>query len=424
MPTVSFHTLGCKVNVADTGAMVRQFLSRGFDVVPFGEPADVAVINTCSVTEQAEAKCRNAVRRATRASGESFVVVTGCYAQLRSESLAQIPGVGAVLGTADRTRVFSLLEKRAAEWTEVHVSCTADVARFEPGASSDRTRAFLKVQDGCDYNCSFCTIPDARGPSRSGSIAELVGQAQALASEGHLEIVLSGINVGLFGSDRGENLLDLLCALETGVAVPRMRVSSIEPNLLRDEVIEFVARSTKFQPHFHMPLQSGDDRVLGSMRRRYQTELYEGRVARIRKLLPEAAIGADVIVGFPGETEARFMNTVRFVNRLKLSYLHVFTYSERPGTVAPDLPEAVPHAERSRRSRFLRSVSDSLRRQFAAGMLGTLRSVLWERPGEGGAQFGYTDNYIRVCSRNSVGPQIQQIRLDEPHLSPTPAFAS
>lgn len=403
MARVSFYTLGCKLNFAETSALERDFQERDFDVVPFGEPADVTVVNTCTVTSEAERKCRNVVRRALRANPSAFVVVTGCYAQLRPEEIASIDGVDAVLGANEKFRLFQVVDEFSKrEVTQVAVSCIDEVTSFGPAcASGDRTRAFLKVQDGCDYSCAFCTIPAARGRSRSLPLPDVVRQARRAAAEGHREIVLTGVNIGLYGADLGSSLLELLRALDGVDEVARYRISSIEPNLLSDEIIDFVASSRAFQPHFHLPLQSGDNGVLGKMRRRYRRELYAERVARIRALLPHASIGADVIVGYPAETEARFEETCRFLTELPLSYLHVFTYSERPATAAVDQPERagglpVAPAERSRRNRTLRLLSRKKEHAFYQAHLGDLRPVLWERADLGPTMSGYTDNYLRV----------------------------
>lgn len=403
MGRVSFYTLGCKLNFAETGAIQREFESRSFDVVPFGESADVTVINTCTVTSEAERKCRQIIRRALRANPSTFVAVTGCYAQLRPEDIAAIEGVDAVLGANEKFLLFSLIDafsKR--EETQVAVSCIDEVTTFGPAYSSDeRTRAFLKVQDGCDYTCSFCTIPLARGRSRSQSIAACVAQADALASEGFSEIVLSGVNIGLFGEDKGESLLDLLRALDGVEGIKRYRISSIEPNLLTDRIIDFVAESRAFQPHFHLPLQSGDDAVLGKMRRRYRRDVYTHRVGRILERLPGAAIGVDVIVGFPAEGTAEFENTRQYIADLPVSYLHVFTYSERPDTVAVDQIARVggtpiPPGERSRRNRELRLLSTRKTEAFYRAHVGSHRPVLWEGAEHAGRMHGFTDNYVKV----------------------------
>jgi threonylcarbamoyladenosine tRNA methylthiotransferase MtaB len=421
MPTVSIHTLGCKLNFAESGTLTREFRSRGFEPVEWGDAADVAVINTCTVTAEAERKCRQAIRKALRGNPDTFIVVTGCYAQLRPEQIAEIDGVDAVLGNAEKFDLFGLIdsfEKREA--TQVDVSCIADVRAFGAAfAAGERTRAFLKIQDGCDYSCSFCTIPAARGPSRSHTIEGAVTDARNIADDGFREIVLSGVNIGLFGQDTDESLLDLLVRLDEIDGIDRYRISSIEPNLLTDRIIEFVASSRAFQPHFHIPLQSGNDEILGFMRRRYRRDVHADRVERIRSLLPAACIGADVIVGFPGETEAHFQDTVHFLDDLDVSYLHAFTYSERPGTMASREAGAVPGPERSRRNRVLRVLSEKKRRSHESAHLGTVRPVLWEDERDESSMWGFTDNYIRVrrtSDRERVGT-IENVLLARPAAS-------
>lgn len=420
MPRVAFHTLGCKLNYAETGTLARDFAAHDFTVVPFGQPADVVVINTCTVTEEAERNGRQVIRRARRTSPHAFIVVTGCYAQLRPDEVAALPEVDAVLGAQEKFRLFDVLaDFTRREQTQVAVSCIDEATAFGPAYSSgERTRAFLKVQDGCDYTCAFCTIPQARGRSRSQGVAATVAQAHTLAAQGFREVVLSGVNIGLYGQEHGTSLLDLLRALDRVDGIDRYRISSIEPNLLSDALIDFVATSTRFQPHFHLPLQSGDDEVLGRMRRRYRRSLYADRVARIRTQLPDACLGADVIVGFPAETPERFANTVAFLTDLPVSYLHVFTYSERPHTAAVDQRDRmggppVPRAERTRRNHVLRLLSEQKRLAFYRAHLGQTRPVLWEGREKDGALFGFTDNYIRVqrpFDAAAIG-QIAHVRL-------------
>ncbi len=422
MPRVSFYTLGCKLNFAETSTLERDFRARHYEVVPFGEPADVTVINTCTVTAEAERQCRQIIRRAIRQNPNAFIIVTGCYAQLRPEEIARIEGVDVVLGAREKFHLFELIENfQKKEQTQVAVSCIDDLEEFGPAFSStERTRAFLKIQDGCDYVCSFCTIPRARGRSRSQPIDATIAQAQQLAEMGFKEIVLTGVNIGLYGQEFGLTLLDLLRALDQVTGIERYRISSIEPNLLTDEIITFVAESRAFMPHFHMPLQSGDNFVLGKMRRRYRRELYAERVARIRELLPDAAIGVDVIVGFPAETPERFENTYRFLNELPVSYLHVFTYSERPGTAAVEQLDRmgappVPKSERSRRNRMLQVLSQKKRHAFYRAHQGQVRPVLWESTEKHGLMYGYTDNYIRVqCPFDPErAGQIECVRLGD-----------
>ncbi|MDA0378765.1 MAG: tRNA (N(6)-L-threonylcarbamoyladenosine(37)-C(2))-methylthiotransferase MtaB [Bacteroidetes bacterium] len=421
MSTVAFHTLGCKLNFAETGTMAEQFRQRDFAAVPFGEAADVVVLNTCTVTDEADRKCRQAIRKALRANPEAFVIVTGCFAQLRPEEVAGIDGVDLVLGANEKFNLFAYLDALdKQEQTQIEVSCIDDVTAFGAAYSaSERTRAFLKVQDGCDYTCSFCTIPQARGRSRSDTIPGVVRQAEAIAEAGYREIVLSGVNIGLFGQERGEELLDLLRELDRVEGIDRFRISSCEPNLLTDDIVDFVAGSRAFMPHFHLPLQSGDDFVLGKMRRRYRRDLYSERVDQIMRLLPDAAIGVDVIVGFPAETPERFENTFTFLADLPISYLHVFTYSERPDTVAVDQLDrmgggVVPKQERSQRNRRLRLLSEKKRAAFYTRFLGSERPVLWEDMDRDGWMSGFTDNHVRVeapFDASRVG-QIESVSLD------------
>ncbi|TDI76174.1 MAG: tRNA (N(6)-L-threonylcarbamoyladenosine(37)-C(2))-methylthiotransferase MtaB [Bacteroidetes bacterium] len=431
MSSVSIHTLGCKLNYAESGALSDEFRRRQFDIVPYGQASDVTVINTCSVTEEADRKCRQAIRRAMRLNPDTYIVVTGCYAQLQPDNIAAIPGVDSVLGSAEKFRLFDLIsdfEKR--EQTQIHVSCIDEATEFGPAfASGDRTRAFLKIQDGCDYSCSFCTIPMARGRSRSAKITQIVAQALEIVDRGFREIVLSGVNIGLFGEDTGESLIELLRALDSVTGIERFRISSIEPNLLTDEIIDFVAESRAFVPHFHMPLQSGDDEILGKMRRRYKRERYADRIAKIRSVMPDACIGVDIIVGFPDETDAHFMRTFTFLEELPVSYLHVFTYSERPNTVAVDLVESgaatpIQKVIRGNRNAALRRLSESKRTHFYESQLGTQRTVLWEdrqNRSQTGMMTGFTENYVKV--EREIDPslvnQTELIRLVEMTSSST-----
>ncbi len=420
MPRVSFYTLGCKLNYAETSTIERDFQDRRFEVVPFGTAADVTVVNTCSVTAEADRKCRQVIRRALRANPEAFVIVTGCYAQLQPGEVAGIEGVDAVLGASEKFQLFRLIDSfTKTEQTQVAVSCVDEATTFGPAYSTgERTRAFLKVQDGCDYACAFCTIPRARGRSRSQPVEETVAQARRIAAEGYREIVLSGVNIGLYGQEHGTSLLELLRALDDVEGVARYRISSIEPNLLTDDILRFVAGSQRFMPHFHVPLQSGDDEVLGKMRRRYRREVYADRVATIRALMPHASIGVDVIVGFPAETAAHFENTYRFLSELPVSYLHVFTYSERPNTVAVDRVERVGRPvskeERSRRNRMLRILSQKKEHAFYSEHLGSVRPVLWEGAEHEGRMYGYTDNYVRTERPFDPAAEgtIENVRLD------------
>lgn len=405
MPTtVSFYTLGCKLNFAETATLGRQFDAHGFERREFYEPADVYVINTCSVTEAADKKCRKVVNQALRLNPEAYIIIVGCYAQLKPQEIAQIPGVDAVLGAAEKFRLFDYIHdfsKQPRLKAAIHHSPVSDVRDFVPSWSSEeRTRAFLKLQDGCDYKCSFCTIPLARGASRSDTLENILQNAHRLAAEGIQEIVLSGINLGDYGKGVDHTLLEVFQALDYEPDLPpRLRISSIEPNLLTDAIIDFVGQSQRFQPHFHVPLQSGNDTILGLMRRRYRRQLYADRVARIKTVMPHAAIGCDVIVGFPGEGEAEFLDTYQFLNQLEVSYLHVFPFSERANTLAPEFAGRVyPHL-RAERSEALRQLSEKKRRFFYAQHLGTSRSVLWEEaPTPDGKMTGFTDNYIKATA--------------------------
>lgn len=407
--SVAFYTLGCKLNYSETSAIGRQFAEHGYSEVAFAEGADVYVINTCSVTEFADRKCRQIVRRALRANAAAKVVVVGCYAQLKPAEIAEIPGVDLVLGAAEKFRVLDFIDELSQSPGKgmVRAGEVSAANEFVHSFSfGDRTRSFLKVQDGCDYQCSFCTIPLARGASRSSTVDKVVADAEAIARMGTREVVLTGVNIGDFGNGteviegtrpKKEALfIDLIRALDRVEGIERFRVSSIEPNLCTDEIIDFVADSRRFAPHFHMPLQSGNDKQLRQMRRRYPRELYARRVARIRERMPHAAIGVDLIVGFPGETEEDFLETYRFVSELDVSYLHVFTYSERPNTPAARMAGVVPLAERRRRNKMLTILSEKKRRAFYERHLGQLRPVLFERGNQPGLLAGHTDNYIRI----------------------------
>ena len=407
--TVAFYTLGCKLNYSETSAIGRQFTAAGYQEVPFREGADVVVINTCSVTEFADRKCRNVVRKALGANAGAKVVVVGCYAQLKPQEIAGIEGVDLVLGAAEKFRILDYIDGiasgagkgmvRAGEVREAN----SFVSSFSFG---DRTRSFLKVQDGCDYSCSFCTIPLARGASRSSTVEQIVRDAEAIAARGVKEIVLTGVNVGDFGNGtaviegqrpRKEALfVDLARALDRVDGIRRFRISSIEPNLCTDEVIDFVAGSDRFAPHFHMPLQSGNNKQLARMRRRYRRELYAERVAHIRRVMPHCSIGVDLIVGFPGETAEDFRETYRFVEALDVSYFHVFTYSERANTPAAAMDGVVPLAERRRRNSQLSKLGERKRRAFATRHLGEVRPVLLEQSRTEGVLHGFTDNYVKV----------------------------
>jgi len=400
--TVAFHTLGCKLNFSETSTVARQLSEGGFARVNIDESPDVVVINTCSVTDNADSKCRNFVRRSLKSNPIAFIVVIGCYAQLKPEEIAAIDGVDLVLGANEKFNLPSMLidlSKKDSGLGEIRVGEIKEVRDFIPGFSSgDRTRTFLKVQDGCDYFCAFCTIPLARGRSRSGTIAQTLDSAREAIKRGAKEIVLTGVNIGDFGKANGESLLELiqeLDKLEGGIE--RYRISSIEPNLLSEDIIDFVADSTKFMPHFHIPLQSGSDEILSTMRRRYRSDLYRSRVDYIRKKMPHAGIGVDVIVGFPGESDSRFKDTYDFVNSLNVSYLHVFTYSERPNTTALRIDDVIPVQTRQNRNKMLRILSLKKQREHYEKFIGSISQVLIESSEDEDLVFGYTPEYVRVA---------------------------
>jgi threonylcarbamoyladenosine tRNA methylthiotransferase MtaB len=398
--TVGIHTLGCKLNFSESATIIQQFNKHGFECVDFESPADVYIINTCSVTENADRRCRKAVETALKQNPEAAIIVVGCYAQLKPAEIAEIPGVTAVLGAAEKFRIFELLpdliRKPTAQIFRQEIGQTHTfVATF---SSEERTRAFLKVQDGCNYKCSFCTIPLARGISRSDSLPNIANQLSKFKAEGIQEVVISGINLGDYFSPEGEDFVALVKMIAQTAATPaRIRFSSIEPNLLSNAIIELFANHQKLMPHFHIPLQSGSDKILAAMRRRYKTDLYADRVAYIRKCIPDAAIGCDVITGFPGETAADFEETYQFLADLEVSYLHVFSYSERANTLAANLPNKIPDKVKQERSRRLRELSYRKARVFHQRFVGTYRPVLVERSvDEQNYLSGFTDNYLRV----------------------------
>jgi threonylcarbamoyladenosine tRNA methylthiotransferase MtaB len=414
--TVAFHTLGCKLNFSETSSLSRLLENEGFEKKAFDELADVYVINTCSVTDNADKECRHLVRRIQRKAPESLVVITGCYAQLKPKEISEIPGVDLVLGAAEKFNIAQHIRELAKGDSAKICSCDIEeVKDFHSSYSvNDRTRTFLKVQDGCDYNCSFCTIPMARGKSRSDSIENVVRQANELAKNGVKEIVLTGVNLGDFltpntsppkSPTRGDfitlkdkNFYSLIKELDKVEGIQRYRISSIEPNLLTNEIIEFVANSDKFMPHFHIPLQSGSNKILGLMRRRYKRELYAERVALIKTLMPHSAIGVDVIVGFPGETDEEFKETFDFLHSLDISYLHVFTYSERDNTHALTIKPVVPIHVRNERNKTLRNLSYMKLQYFTEQHAGQTRKVLFEKNGKHEMMEGYTDNYIKITT--------------------------
>ena len=407
--SVAFYTLGCKLNYSETSSIGRQFEEAGYSEVKFEDGADIYVINTCSVTEFADRKCRNIVRRAMKLAPNAFIVVVGCYAQLKPKEIAEIPGVDLVLGAAEKFRILEFIDglSKSPGKGLVQAGSVKTANRFVNSFSfGDRTRSFLKVQDGCDYKCTFCTIPLARGKSRSSSVESIVSDAQKIAEMGVKEIVLTGVNIGDFGNGtevleglkpKKEALfIDLIKALDQVRGIERFRISSIEPNLCTNDIIEFVAQSQRFAPHFHMPLQSGNNKQLQQMRRRYKRELYVERVAYIKKMMPHCCIGVDVIVGFPGETEEDFLETYGFINELDISYLHVFTYSERANTLAIEMDGVVPLEERRRRNKMLTILSEKKKRYFYEQHVGQFRPVLFEKHKNVDWLSGFTDNYIKI----------------------------
>lgn len=397
---VAFYTLGCKLNFSETSTISRLFEDAGFAKVGFEEHPDVYVINTCSVTENADKKCKQLVKRAKKINPDSFVVIVGCYAQLKPTEIAQINGVNMVLGANEKFNILEHLDKidQNSEETIVSFDNIKETKEFVPSYSfGDRTRSFLKVQDGCDYFCTFCTIPLARGKSRNATIEETVLEAKKIAETKIREVVLTGVNIGDFGQGGDENFYQLIQALDEVDGIDRYRISSIEPNLLSNEIIDFcLSKSKRFVPHFHIPLQSGSDRILRLMRRKYERALYAERVQQIKSLRSDACIGVDVIVGFPGETDEDFMETIEFLKDLDISYLHVFTYSERANTGAPKLGEAVPMDVRRERSKQLHLLSDRKKRQFYSENVGSVRSVLFEQEEDEGIMYGFTENYVKV----------------------------
>lgn len=404
---VAFYTLGCKLNYSETSTISRMFESKGYEKVEFNQKPDIFIINTCSVTENADKKCKKIVKEANKINPDGYVTIIGCYAQLKPQEIADIDGVDAVLGAAEKFQLIDLLDgfvkEPSGQKAKVYNQNIEEAIDYHTSYSlNDRTRTFLKVQDGCDYPCAYCTIPLARGASRSDSIANVVKAAQEIAASGVKEIVLTGVNIGDFGlrnGNREETFFDLVKALDEVEGINRFRISSIEPNLLTDEIIAFVAQSKRFVPHFHIPLQSGSNKVLGLMRRRYKRELYVDRVQKIKDLMPDCCIGVDVIVGHPGETEEEFLETYHFLNELPISYLHVFTYSERENTTALTIKPVVPQSKRAERSKMLHILSDKKRRYFYEQQLGKSFEVLFEEDVEDGQMQGFTENYVRVTAK-------------------------
>lgn len=420
---VSFHTLGCKLNFSETSTIARQFEEGGYAAVRHAAEADICVVNTCAVTEHAEKKCRNLIRRLHREAPQAIIAVTGCYAQLRPEEIAAIEGVDLVLGNRDKGMLFDRVAALGGKSGARIYSCdTAELTNFFAAFSTgERTRAFLKVQDGCDYKCSYCTIHYARGASRNMPVADLVREAERIAASGRKEIVITGINTGDFGRSTGERFADLLAALDRVPGIERYRISSIEPNLLTDEIIGFCASSAKFQPHFHIPLQSGSDRILGLMRRRYRAETFRDRIETVRNSMPDAFIGVDVIVGFPGETDEDFQQTYDLLESLAPAYLHVFPFSERPGTPAAGMPGRVRDDVKTLRAERLGALCAALHRRFCEAYEGSSAEVLFEGRGSGGMMYGYTGNYIRCKApydRTHVN-ELCAVRLGRPDADGT-----
>ncbi len=417
--TALFHTFGCKLNFSETSTIARQFSENGIRRVSSGEIPDIVVINTCSVTDMADKKCRQAIHRYARKYPEAAIVVTGCYAQLKGDEIARMSNVAIVAGTDRKLSLVDFIKG----WKEnssprTIITPSKDIRRFEPScARGDRTRYFLKVQDGCDYWCTYCTIPKARGRSRSGTVAEMVAQAQSVAEEGGKEIVITGVNIGDFGKGTDETFFDLIKALDQVDGIERYRISSIEPNLLTDEIIEWVAQSRRFMPHFHVPLQAGSDEVLRLMRRHYDTALFRHRMEKIRTTIPDAFIGVDLIVGARGETEELFRMSRDFVESLDISQLHVFPYSERPGTRALEIPYTVALEEKHRRTLEMLRISERKMEEFARRYTGKVRPVLVEHPRPSKPMYGFTDNYLKVeLPRNpSLANLIVPVKLGECH---------
>ena len=421
--SVALSTLGCKLNFSETSSISNNLEKNNFKVVPFNQYADAYIINTCSVTENADNKFKVFVNKALKINPNAFVAAIGCYAQLKPKELLSVKGVDLVLGASEKFNIVNYLQNIDQDFTKLDHSCNInDVDSFtETYSTNSRTRAFLKVQDGCDYKCSFCTIPLARGKSRSNSIENVVKNVKEIISNGIKEIVLTGINLGDFGKRQSdsfktnEDFLELIKTLDKIDGVERYRVSSIEPNLLTDEIISFISMSKRFVPHFHIPLQSGSDQILKKMRRRYKTDLYQSRVELIRKLMPTASIGVDVIVGFPGETDEMFLETYDFIKKLDITYLHVFSYSERENTKAIELNGVVPKKTRNKRSKLLRLLSASKKTSFYKKNIGTDNNVLFESENKNGLIEGYTENYIRVrkdWNKNLVG-KIRKVRIEK-----------
>lgn len=415
---VAFYTLGCKLNFSETSTISRLFQDAGFAKVDFEDTPDIYVINTCSVTENADKKCKQLVKKALKINPNAFIAIIGCFAQLKPVEIGQIPGVDLVLGANEKFDILKYInESDKKEEAQISFKNIKETKEFIPSFSiGDRTRSFLKIQDGCDYFCSFCTIPLARGKSRNASIASTLIEAEKIAKTDIKEVVLTGVNIGDFGQDSEENFFQLVQKLDEITGIDRFRISSIEPNLLSNEIIDFcLSKAERFVPHFHIPLQVGNDRILKAMRRKYERSLYAERVSQIKSLRPDCCIGVDVIVGFPGETDEEFMDSMNFIKDLDISYLHVFTYSERANTGAPKLGEFVPMEKRKERSKMLHILSDKKKRAFYEHNLGSERTVLFESEEENGVMHGFTENYVKVkipFNENLIN-QFQKVRLTE-----------
>ncbi|MCF8335247.1 MAG: tRNA (N(6)-L-threonylcarbamoyladenosine(37)-C(2))-methylthiotransferase MtaB [Bacteroidales bacterium] len=395
---VAFHTLGCKLNFAETSTLAGKFLDQGYERVDFNEKADIYVINTCSVTGKADRKSKEAIKKARNQNPEAKIVAVGCYAQLQSEKIANIKGVDLILGCNEKFRILEYLKNHESqEEPEIHTCALEDTVKYNPSFSKgDRTRSFLKIQDGCDYVCSYCTVPMARGKSRNQSIESILEEARVIANSGVKEVVLTGVNIGDFGKSTGESFYGLINQLEKVQGIERFRISSIEPNLLNNKIIRFVSQSEKFLPHFHIPLQSGCNDILAKMKRRYKRELLKDRIEQIKKHIPGAFIGVDVIVGFPGEDRDKFRETYKFLEDLDAGYYHVFSYSQRPGTSAAGMSGKVSGKEIKQRSREVQQLAEDKKQKFYRQHLGKMRKVLFENRNDNGSIMGFTDNYIKV----------------------------
>ncbi len=420
---VAFQTLGCKLNFSESSTIARDFTEKGFSRVKFNEKANVYVINTCTVTDQADKKCRQAVKKITRQNPNAMVAVVGCYAQIKPDEISNIPGVNIVLGANEKFQLFKFIEEFQKERTPISHSCEIDeVEKFDAAYSSgDRTRSFLKVQDGCDYKCTYCTIPNARGKSRNDTIKKTVDQAIKIAVSGYKEIILTGVNIGDFGKSTGESFIELIQQLDKIKGIERYRISSIEPNLLSDEIISFVANSQKFLPHFHIPLQSGSNEILRLMKRRYNRERFASRIKKIKELIPNAFIGVDVIVGFPGETDDLFNKTFLFLESLDISFLHVFSYSERPGTGSVNMSGKNLAKVITERSKALHQLSDQKHQSFYKKNIGSEQKILIEAKNNQGKMYGFTENYLKVELEYKKGlvnqiKSVNLIKLKEPEL--------